>query len=54
MKLFSATFACAALASTSALAGGGTVVPEIGAVGGIAAAVGVGAVVAYLWERRKR
>jgi|GEM_PF-1466838 len=28
--------------------------PEIGVAGGIAAAVGVGAVVAFIWERHKK
>jgi len=30
------------------------VAPEIGVAGGGAAAIGIGAVVAYLWERRRK
>ena len=54
MKLFTATFASIVLTSTAALAGGAVVVPEIGAVGGIGAALAVGAAVAFIWERRRK
>lgn len=53
MRKFQYLFLGLVTASSPALAGGATVVPEIGTVGGIGVALAVGAVVAFVWERRR-
>ena len=53
MRIFIVSFAVAAM-TTSVAHAGSVAVPEISAVGGLAAVGAVGAVVAYLWERRRK